>query len=195
MSREERAAATRERLLAAARELFAERGYASVGTEEVVRHAEVTRGALYHHFRDKRDLFKAVFHEVDRELVERVAQRALEEEDPWQRLLLACQAFLDACLDPAVRRIVYTDGPAVLDPAEWRGAEEASARALVSAGLEEAMAAGALARWPVEPLANLLLGALNEAGTMIASAQDTRAVRAEVGETVVHVLEGLRPRA
>lgn len=191
----EQAEATRAALIAAGRELFAERGYAAVPTEEIVARARVTRGALYHHFRDKRDLFKSVFEEVDRELVEHVVERALRETDPWQRLVVACQSFLDACLDPAVQRIVYADAPSVLDPAEWRGAEEASALGLISVGLEEAMAAGALARWPVAPLANLVLGALNEAGMMIASAKDTRAVRAEVGDTVVHVLEGLRPRA
>ena len=92
---------------------------------------------------------------------------------------------------PSRQRIVYADAPWSSTPAEGGG----SALGLISVGLEEAMAAGALARWPVAPLANLVLGALNEAGMMIASAKDTRAVRAEVGDTVVHVLEGLRPRA
>jgi AcrR family transcriptional regulator len=188
----EQAEATRSALVAAGRELFGERGYAAVSTEEVVSQARVTRGALYHHFRDKRDLFKTVFEEVDHELVEHVAHAALAETDPWRRLLVACDAFLDACLEPEVQRIVYADAPSVLDPGEWRAAEEASALGLVSAGLQEAMDAGALARWPVPPLAHLILGALNEAGLMISGAQDTRAVRAEVGDTVVHVLEGLR---
>ena len=82
MSREERAAATRDRLVAAARELFAERGYGAVGTEELVRHAEVTRGALYHHYRDKQDLFLAVHEQMESELVESIGGKIAGIEDP-----------------------------------------------------------------------------------------------------------------
>src|SRR3712207_6233412 len=103
--RAEQAEGTRAALVEAARNLFAERGYAAVGTEEIVAAARVTRGALYYHFSDKRDLFRTVFAEVDRELVEGVARVALEETDPWRSLVAGCDAFLDACVDPALQRI------------------------------------------------------------------------------------------
>src|SRR3954463_6735668 len=91
--RAEQAEGTRSALIEAARSLFAERGYADVATEEIVAAARVTRGALYYHFEDKRDLFRAVYAEADRELVERTIQAAAAESDPWQELLTGCDAF------------------------------------------------------------------------------------------------------
>src|SRR6266480_6781390 len=106
----ERSAATTAALVAAARELFAERGYAGVGTEEIVRAAGVTRGALYHHFDGKRELFAAVYEDVERQLVERIAASAMASAgDPMEALQAGAEAFLDACEDPAVQRIALLD--------------------------------------------------------------------------------------
>ena len=188
----ERAEATRAALVGAARPLFAERGYAEVGTEEIVAAARVTRGALYHHFRDKRDLFRAVFAEVDRELVEDLAKAALAEEDPWRRLEKGCQRFLDGCLDQAVQRIVYLDAPSVLGWTEWRQAEGDSAVGLIAFGLDQAAEAGLIAEGDNAVFAHLVMGALNEGGMLIANADDTARARREVGEAVDRLLAGLR---
>lgn len=190
----EQAEATRAALVKAARKLFAERGYAAVGTEEIVAAARVTRGALYHHFRDKRDLFRAVFAEVDRALVEDLAKAALAEDDPWRRLEKGCQAFLDGCLDQAVQRIVYLDAPSVLGWTEWRQAEGDSAVSLIEFGLDQAAEAGIVATGNNAVFAHLVMGALNEAGMFIANAEDTAAARREVGGAVDRLLEGLRTR-
>src|SRR6266566_4326676 len=100
----EQAEATRAALIAAARALFAERGYAAVGTEEIVRAAGVTRGALYHHFAGKQELFQAVYESVEQQLVEQIAASALAgASDPLEALRAGAQAFLDACEDPAVQ--------------------------------------------------------------------------------------------
>src|SRR5881398_3481078 len=107
--KEEHAEATRAALIASARALFAERGYAAVSIEEIVRRARVTRGALYHHFEDKADLFRAVF-----ERVQRLLDAASSQPDPARHLEVGCHAFLDACAEPDVQRIVLLDGPAVL---------------------------------------------------------------------------------
>src|SRR6202161_1630927 len=105
--RAENAAATREALVEAARELFAEHGYAGVSTEQVVRAARVTRGALYHHFADKRELMEAVFASVDHPLVARVRQRVEDEQDPWKALELTITAFFDELgRDPTAQRII-----------------------------------------------------------------------------------------
>src|SRR5215210_5715875 len=96
-AREEQAAATRDALMAAARELFEERGYGGVGTEEIVRRAGVTRGALYHHFSDKRDLFRAVHEELEQEIVAAIGATMTEVEDPRALMEAGLRAFLDAC--------------------------------------------------------------------------------------------------
>src|SRR5436305_10389249 len=98
----ERTQETREALVAAARELFAERGFADVGTEEIVRAARLTRGALYHHFGNKEDLFRAVYEDVEREMVETIAAGAMTAKDPLEALHAGARAFLDACEDPGV---------------------------------------------------------------------------------------------
>src|SRR4026208_2267480 len=119
--REAEARATREALIQAALELFTERGYAGVGTEEIVARAKVTRGALYHHFEDKRDPFRAVFERVERALMERIGATMESADDPWDLMVSGMRAFLDACEEPAVKQISLTDAPAVLGWEEGRG--------------------------------------------------------------------------
>jgi AcrR family transcriptional regulator len=190
--KEQRAEATRAALVTAARRLFAQRGYAAVGTEEIVRRARVTRGALYHHFRDKDDLFRAVVEEVERELTERIAERAAAAaDDPLGAMQAGAQAFLDASLEPAVQRIILLDAPAVLGWEAWREIGERYGLGLVQGVLEAAMEAGAITRQPARPLAHVLIGALDEAAMYVARAQDVQAARAEMGATVERLLEGL----
>src|SRR3954469_3960653 len=118
----ERSRVTREKLLAHARELFGERGYAAVGTEEIVRAAGVTRGALYHQFRDKEQLFESVFEEVEAQTTQHVAAVALGDDatDPLRALRAGARAFLAVCAQPEVERIVLLDAPAVLGWERWR---------------------------------------------------------------------------
>jgi AcrR family transcriptional regulator len=184
--------ATRAALVASARALFAERGYAAVGTEEIVARAGVTRGALYHHFGDKKDLMRAVLHDLSRELAEASATAALKETDQWRQILAAVSAFLDACTDPAVQRIMMTDAPSVLGWDEWREIDTQYGLGLVKASLENAMETGLIARQPVDPLAHLLVGALDEAAMYISRADDTSAARREMGDSIERVLDGLR---
>src|SRR3954467_8405259 len=119
--READARATREALIDAALALFTERGYAGVGTEEIVARAKVTRGALYHHFTDKRALFRAVFERVEGDLMERIGATMEVADDPWDLMVKGMTSFLDACEEPAVKQISLTDAPAVLGWEEWRG--------------------------------------------------------------------------
>jgi AcrR family transcriptional regulator len=190
--KEEQAEATRKALLKVARRLFAERGYADTATEEVVRRARVTRGALYHHFRDKRDLFKAVMHEEEQKLAARLTQAASAERDPWSGFVAACQAFLDACLDPAVRQILLLDAPSVLGMEGRREVEESYYLTGIKHALGAAMEAGMIETQPVDALARILLGALNEAAMVIARARDEAAARGEAGGAVMRILAGLK---
>lgn len=176
----------------AARELFAERGYAAVGTEEIVARAGVTRGALYHHFADKRDLFRAVHEQLECELVASIGERMAGIEDPWELLVTGVRAFLDACTDQALMRISLLDAPGVLGWAEWREIDERYGLGLVCFALENAMQHGLFARQEVRPLAHLLIGAMTEAAMVIANAADHDAARHRVEPPLLALLGGLR---
>ncbi len=185
-------AATRAALLRAARKLFTERGYTEAATEEVVRRSRVTRGALYHHFRDKQALFRAVLEEEQLKLAASIKAIAARQTDPWRALIAGCHAFLDACLDPSVQQILLIDAPAVLG---WEGCREADAMYYldsVKAAIQSAIDQRIVAPQPVEALARMILGALNEAAMMIAHADDEKAARREVSEVVDRLLEGIR---
>jgi AcrR family transcriptional regulator len=192
MQREEQAAATHAELLRVARELFAARGYAEVGTEEIVRAAHVTRGALYHHFADKRDLFRAVHNQLADDLLQQIVGKTAGSADAMEALTRGMRAFLDLCEDPAVIRISHLDAPAVLGWAEWRDVDAAHWLGVLTMALQEAMDAGLLARRDVQPLAHMLMGAMVEASMMIANAADPAAARAEVEGPLLALLEGLR---
>ena len=192
--RQEHALDTRESLVAAARELFAERGSAATPIDEIVRSARVTKGALYHHFADKRELFKAVVRSVQLGWVERIRAAVADEPDAGRRLELGLDAFLESCLDPETQRIVMLDGPAVLGPEELHAVDERHGLAMIEETLADAMESGDLDRVPVEPLSHILLGALNAAAIAIARAPDHEAARAEMGVALERLVDGLRPR-
>jgi AcrR family transcriptional regulator len=189
----EQSEATRAALLDAARRLFAERGYAAVGTEEIVRRARVTRGALYHHFRDKCDLFRAVHEQLEAEMAHKIAGQlsAGDASDPLEQLRDGARTFLDHTTGP-LARVTLVDAPAVLGWAEWREIDERHGLGLVMGALQAAMDAGALRRQPVKPLAHLVLAAIGEAGMLVANAEDPKAARGEVEPALLALLEGLR---
>jgi AcrR family transcriptional regulator len=191
-SKAQQSEATRKKLIRVGRDLFARRGFNDVPTEEIVQRAGVTRGALYHHFRDKRDLFAAVVEQVEEEVTERVAAAALAETDAWEQQRAAIEAYLDVCLERDVQRIVLVDAPSVLGLAAWREVEARYGLALVQAGLQSVIDAGYIEQQPVEPLAHLLLGALTEGGLLIGRAEDRAAARREVGDGLDRILQGLR---
>jgi AcrR family transcriptional regulator len=187
----ERAAETRQALLSAARELFGKRGFAAVGTVEIVRAARLTRGALYHHFASKEDLFRAVYEAAEAELVEQIAATALATGSPVEALSAGAHAFLDACEDPAVRQITLIDAPAVLGWEQWREIGTRYGLGLVQSTLEAAMDSGAIARQPVRPLAHLLLGSIDEAGLLVARADDDGQTKRDVTAAVDRILAAL----
>jgi AcrR family transcriptional regulator len=185
--------ATTGTLIAVARELFAERGYAAVGTEEIVQRAGVTRGALYHHFRGgKEDLFHAVLVQISAETVKRIAAVATSTDDPWEALVLGCEAFLDACASPEVQRIVLIDAPSVLGWDVRRAIDADYGLGLLEAALQRAMDAGRIQPASALPLAHVLAGALDEAAMVVARADDPLAARQEMGRTLHRLLDGLR---
>jgi AcrR family transcriptional regulator len=189
----ERSDATRAALVAAARPLFADRGYAGVGTEEIARAAGVTRGALYHHFEGKRELFESVYEQIEIELAERIAAGALQANasSPLAAMKAGAEMFLLASTEPETQQIVLLDGPSVLGWDRWREIATEHGLGLIEATLQAAIEAGEIDPQPVRPLAHVLMGALDEAAMLVARAEDAERMRAEVGRTLGALLDGL----
>jgi AcrR family transcriptional regulator len=174
-SQSQRAEATRKALVAAGRELFAERGYDDVGAEEIVRAAGLTRGALYHHFPSgKRGLLEAAYEQVEAESTERVARVVLDSEmhSPLAAMKAGVAAFLDECAEPSFQRIALHDAPAVLGWDRWREISASNGLGLIEASLIAAIEAGEMRPLPVRPTAHLLLGALDEAAMLLVRSSD-----------------------
>lgn len=188
----ERTERTRAALLEAARGLFAERGYAAVGTEEIVRAAGVTRGALYHHFAGKRDLLAAVYEQIEAELAQRLGEAARPGAESIETMRAGAELFLDACLEPEVQQIALLDAPAVLGWERWREIGARYGLGLITALLDAGIEAGEIRSQPVEPLAHALLGALDEIAMLVARADNPAAARADAGETLAGLLNALR---
>jgi AcrR family transcriptional regulator len=191
-SQAERSQATRAALMAAGRELFAAKGYNKAGRESIVAAAGVTRGALQHHFGDKQSLFRAVYEDVEREVMAAVAKSAMKAaDDPLEMLRVGTQAYLDAVLDPAVQRILAVDGPAVLPADVRQEITDRYALGLVREAVAGAVAKGEMGKAPIEPLTRMLLAGINAAAQYVATAPNPRAARAEAGRTVDVLLSGL----
>ena len=187
----DRSAATRAALVAAATRLFATQGYAGTPREDIVRAAGVTRGALYHHYADKADLFRAVFEEMEAEVMARIGAAAIGSDDPVEQLRLGCRAYLDEALDPGVRRICIIDAPAVLDDATRRAIATRYALGMVREVVAAAIDQGRMAPQPVEALSQLLLAAVMAGAQYVATATDPSRARREAGDAIEALLDGL----
>ena len=195
----EQAASTRAALVAAARRLFVGRGYFATGTEEIVAAADVTRGALYHHFADKQALFRAVFDQVGAELlagrVGALREPVPAHTDSWEQLRLGLQRFMRTVADePEVQRITLIDGPAVLGWAEWTALEERHALNRIEAAVERAVHEGVIDAQPPRALAHLLLGLVNAGALAVANAAAAGATETEIVAALDNVLRGMRRR-
>ena len=190
----ERAAETRDALMGAARPLFASVGFADASLETIVRDAGVTRGALYHHFADKTELFAAVFEQVEGEMAARMGEAvaAAGHSDPVEIMRLCSGLWLDACAEPEIQRIVLLEALAVLGWERWSDIGHRYNIGFVTGLLTEAIESGDIPRQPVEATALTIMGALREATLYIARAKDHRQARADAGAVMDRLLEALR---
>jgi AcrR family transcriptional regulator len=186
---------TRRALLDTARELFAENGFQATRTEDVVGRAGLTRGALYHHFRDKEDLFRAVHDEVADEIVQLLWRRSSERAGgAWDLFRANSEVYLDAAsTNRAYRQICLVDGPAVLGWNSWSERHDGPTQQ-IARYLHDAVAEGALEPQPVEPLAHLLAALGVGSAMYVAQAADPVSARRQVSEYNERFLSGLGVR-
>jgi AcrR family transcriptional regulator len=185
------AAATRAELIAAARRLFTAPGFAAATLDDVARRAGVTRGALYHHFADKESLFAAVFEDIQAELATRSVRAAARATSRVDGLVRGCLAFLDACLEPDVVRIMLADAPAVLGWDAWREIDLRYTLGLTIVAVRAAMDSGEMVRASPEAVADVIAGALTQAGMVIGSSDHPAAERRRFAVVVRHLVSCL----
>jgi AcrR family transcriptional regulator len=191
----ERAEATRERIVQAARELVIDHGYAGVSTAQVLRRAGVSRGGLYHHFSGKQELMGAVIEAVEVDLMKRLEAAVAEAPDPFTALQTGVQWYLDECLrSKELQRIGLQEGRQALGWERWRKSVAPYGLAMLAAGIDTAIEAEQIAQVDALALAHMILASLHEAATMILIATDPLDERARVGPTVAAIIDGLRRR-
>ena len=191
--RKETMAETRARLLAAARKAFAEQGYAEASMDELTARAGLTRGALYHHFGNKKGLLQAVILQIDSEMAARLREIAAAAPTRWQGFLDENLGYVEMALEPEIQRIVLRDGPAVLgDPSLWPNAD--GCIAAITASVRRLMEDGVIVDVDAEATARLVVGASTDAAQWIATSSDPPAVSRKVIPAFRALMEGLLPR-
>jgi len=190
--KEKQASETRALLVKTGRRLFAKRGYGAVSGEEVVAAAQLTRGALYHHFDGKAGLFRAVVVDAMKEVNGRIAQAAHGATNPWKALELGIRAFLDVCTAPDLQRILLVDGPAVLGWRAWRELDLQHGVGLLREVLRRAVSAGQMAVPDVDTASHLVAGAMIDGAMIIANASGQALVRRQVEQSMLAMLRGFR---
>ena len=195
LSKSEQSRITTEKLLQVAMQEFSEKGYGGASTEAIVKKAEVTRGALYHHFKNKQDLFLGVFRMAQREIGRRIAKSAALADNPWDELVNGCFGFLEACSEPVLQQIVVIDAPSVLDWNTYREADASIAETgilLLRECLEDLLEKGIIVSLPLEALTHLLSGAMDEAAVWVAQSNQPAEALKDAKETLKKLLEGIR---
>lgn len=192
-TQEERSAATRDALIAAARRLWGQRGYAEVGTPEIATAAGVTRGAMYHQFADKAALFRQVVESVEQDVMARMGTLVAGSgaTTPADAIRAAVDAWLEVSGDPEVRQLMLLDAPSVLGWAGFRDVAQRYSLGMTEQLLTEAIRAGQLPKQPVRPLAHVLIGALDEAAMLIATADDPKRMRRETRQVLHRLIDGM----
>ncbi|TJV53635.1 MAG: TetR/AcrR family transcriptional regulator [Mesorhizobium sp.] len=193
--RKEMIAETRAKLIAAARHAFGTIGYTEASMDDFTASAGLTRGALYHHFGDKKGLLQAVIAEIDREMAVRVNGVASRAPTRWQCFVDECTTYIEMALEPEIQRIMFRDGPAVLgDPAQWQNANAcvASMTGHLTALQEEGIVVRDL---DPETAARLINGASSQASQRIANSKDPEATSKKAIAAFKQLLEGLRKKS
>jgi AcrR family transcriptional regulator len=193
--RQDYSASTKRALVEVATELFTEQGYAGTSLDEIVAGARVTKGALYHHFSGKQALFEDVFENVEDEAAKAIRRSLKGHRDPWEKALAGLRAFLAVCQEPAYRRVVIAEGPAVLGYERFREQEERSTFGIVQDIVASVLKTYELEQSMVETFSRVFFGAMSAAGSAVTSAEDPKRASAEVEAAIAFILAGLQQQA
>lgn len=187
------AQATQAVLIKAARRLFAEKGFHATPTTEIVAAAGVTRGALQHYFPHKEDLFRAVFEQAGRGLVDATAERVAREG--WPGLLSDLKEFVRNVGDLEAKRIAFVDGPAVLGWTEWRRLQVDYGLRMMEDAITDGISRGVIQPQAPRALAHLILSMVEEAALMVINSDELQVAPAEVELAMMSLLASLNPGA
>ncbi|MDP4097280.1 TetR/AcrR family transcriptional regulator [Paenibacillus sp. P96] len=185
---------TIRKLIEIARAHFTKHGYANVAMESIVHEANLTRGAIYHHFRGKKDLFRIVLEDVQREVAERVEQEASTSDDPWQQLYLGCRTFIMSAVEERNRRIMLIDGPAILGWEVWREMDNKHSMRLLREQLDTMQNQGSFQGVPLHAMTHFISGALNETALWLANESVHPSALDETMKVLTVFLEGIKQR-
>ena len=191
MRQDERRSKTRSAILAAATEKFGSLGFAETTVDSIASDASVAKGAVYHHFRNKDELFECVFERFSSDVAQSVASAVRTEGGPLDSLMEAVKTYFRLCSVPAIARITLQDAPSVLGYERWRALDTAHFGGLVTGGLGFAMQAGAIAPQPLEPLSKIVLAAIQATALECAAQDDFDAAASTYVETLEGLLAGL----
>ena len=195
MTRRQRfSASTKRALVDVAERLFTEHGYTATSLDAIVAGADVTKGALYHHFSGKQAVFEAAFERVESRATTGIAKATEGHKDPWEKAQAGLRAFLAAVQEPAYRRIVISDGPSVLGHERFREQEERSTYAIVDEIVRSVLTADEwdLDEAMLDTFTRIFFGAMSAAGGSVAVSQDPAAAALRVEASIGFFMAGLQ---
>lgn len=185
---------TKRALVDVAEQLFTTHGYSATSLDAIVAGADVTKGALYHHFSGKQAVFEAAFERVESRASSGIARATEGHDDPWEKAQAGLRAFLEAVQEPAYRQVVISDGPSVLGHERFREQEERSTYAIVDEIVRSALGTDAydLDDAMLDTFTRIFFGAMSAAGGAVAVSQDPAAAAARVELAIGTIMAGLR---
>jgi len=190
----ERGQATRQRLVSVAEKLFTEQGYEATSIEDILNEADISRGALYHHFDSKETVLEAVLQQIEAEVAQATVEASRGARDPAAALRAGCEAFLELARTQRIRQIVLIDAPAALGWQRWREIEAQHGLGLLKAALQRAAEAGSLRPDQVDVFAHMLLASLIEVALMIARSQNSKAAVQQGRKALAKLIDALMVR-
>lgn len=181
---------TRSKILKIARQKFAAKGFHNTSLQEIVEEIGLTRGAFYHHFKNKEEILRDLLRVIQAELADYVEKRALRSSDPWEQLIAGCTAFVEKAVDKDTIKILLADGPSILSWQEWKRMDSEHSEAHLKEQLLLLQAEGRIREINLDYLTGFISGGLNELAITVSSSDSFD--KQEIEDCIRTLLEGIR---